>query len=191
MTQERFSNAITEIDSDILDRYFLIKQHLTAKKKRTIITWASFAACLALVAIIGGMSNYSSTDLSASAVIEYGPFISLPILLVSLMPLCLKPTLIPNAISLIVVNLLNILGVYLYSHFGGFHIMGHLSIILITSNIGTVISITTITLLGRKPQPWWAKLLLWLLVSVVSIIIAALVHNVILKLLSGDMVTIA
>ena len=191
MTQERFSNAITELDSDILDRYFLIKQNLTAKKKRTIITWASFAACLTLVAIIGSMSNYSSTDLSASAVIEYGPFIFLPILLVSLMPLCLKPTLIPNAVALIVINSLNILGVYLYSHFGGFNMMGHLTIILASSNIGIIISIAALTSLGRKMKSWWAKLLLWLLISVVSIMVSALAHNVIRMLGSSDMFTIA
>jgi len=194
MTQEKFSDAITEIDTDILDRYFLVKQNLTEKKKaqkRAFITSASLAACLALVAIIGGMSNYSSTAPSASAIIENGPFILLPILLVSLMPLCLKPTSMPNAISVIVVNLLNILGVYLYSHFGGFNMMGHLPIILASSNIGIILSVAAITSLGRKVKSWWAKLLLFLLISVVSIIVSALAHNVIRMLFSGDIFTIA
>ena len=32
MTQERLVNAITELDSDILDRYFIMKSALTEQK---------------------------------------------------------------------------------------------------------------------------------------------------------------
>ena len=199
MTQEKFSDAITELDFDILDRYFLMKQSLTEKKKapkRAFIVWASLAACLALVAIIGGMSGNTSTNPSAAAVIHYGPFIFMPILFVSLISSCVslakqKNILILNAILLISANCLNVLGVYLYSHFGGFNMTGHLPIILASSNIGIILSVAAITSLGRKTRSWWAKMLLWLLVSLVSIMIATLVHHVILALSSGDAFTIA
>lgn len=53
MTQEKLTNAITELDTDILDRYFTMKQALTAKKKATVPTWAKWtslaAACLVLL----------------------------------------------------------------------------------------------------------------------------------------------
>lgn len=52
MTQEKLIDAVTELDSDILDRYFLMKQALAEKKKprkRTWVKWTSLAACLCLV----------------------------------------------------------------------------------------------------------------------------------------------
>ena len=52
MTQEKLIDAITDLDIDILNRYFDIKADLAAKKKpkkRTWVKWASLAACLCLV----------------------------------------------------------------------------------------------------------------------------------------------
>ena len=52
MTQEKIIDAITDLDSDILDRYFTMKNELASKKKptkRTWVKWASVAACFCLV----------------------------------------------------------------------------------------------------------------------------------------------
>ena len=52
MTQEKIIDAITDLDSDILDRYFTMKNELASKKKPTTHTWvkwASVAACFCLV----------------------------------------------------------------------------------------------------------------------------------------------
>ena len=52
MTIEKLGDAITELDSDILDRYFIMKQSFSEKKKpnmRTWVKWASLAACLCLI----------------------------------------------------------------------------------------------------------------------------------------------
>lgn len=53
MTQEKIIDAITELDADILDRYFSMKQDLTAKKRAKAPTWAKWAsivaACIALL----------------------------------------------------------------------------------------------------------------------------------------------
>lgn len=52
MTQEKLIDAITDLDSDILERYFAVKADLAEKKKpkrRTWVKWASLAACLCLV----------------------------------------------------------------------------------------------------------------------------------------------
>ena len=52
MTIEKLSDAITELDSDILDRYFIMKQSLAEKKKprkRALVKWASLAACFCLI----------------------------------------------------------------------------------------------------------------------------------------------
>ena len=202
MTQEKIIDAITDLDSDILERYFAVKADLAEKKKpkkNNWVKWASLAACFCfaiMAAVIGGQSS----NISSVAIINYGPFIFIPVLIVSFIPLCisfvrkettLKSSLITSAISLVVVNILNVLGVYLYSQLGGINIFGSLSIILISSNIGAIVSIATITLLDKKTKTWWAKLLLWTLISVVSIVFACIVHNIILTLFQGDMITIA
>lgn len=52
MTQEKIIDAITELDSDILDRYYTMKKELAAKKKpRKLawVKWASIAACFCLI----------------------------------------------------------------------------------------------------------------------------------------------
>ena len=52
MTQEKLIDAITDLDSDILNRYFDMKADLAAKKKpkkRTWVKWASMAACFCLI----------------------------------------------------------------------------------------------------------------------------------------------
>ena len=54
MTQEKLIDAITDLDSDILNRYFDMKADLAAKKKpkkRTWVKWASIAACFCLVIV--------------------------------------------------------------------------------------------------------------------------------------------
>ena len=54
MTQEKLIDAITDLDSDILNRYFDMKADLAAKKKpkkRTWVKWASLAACFCLIIV--------------------------------------------------------------------------------------------------------------------------------------------
>ena len=54
MTQEKLIDAITDLDSDILNRYFDIKADLAAKKKpkkHTWVKWASVAACFCLIIV--------------------------------------------------------------------------------------------------------------------------------------------
>ena len=56
MTQERLVNAITELDSDILDRYFTMKSALTENKKSKKRAWVKWiplaAACFILMIFI-------------------------------------------------------------------------------------------------------------------------------------------
>ena len=44
MTQEKLIDAITDLDSDILNRYFDIKADLAAKKKPKKHTWVKWAS---------------------------------------------------------------------------------------------------------------------------------------------------
>lgn len=200
MKREKISEAMGNISSRHIKEAAEFKAEEKPHRSKTPwVKWASLAACFCfaiMAAVIGGQSS----NISSVAIINYGPFIFIPVLIVSFIPLCisfvrkettLKSSLITSAISLVVVNILNVLGVYLYLQLGGINIFGSLSIILISSNIGAIVSIATITLLDKKTKTWWAKLLLWTLISIVSIVFACIVHNIILTLFQGDMITIA
>ena len=66
MTQEKLIDAITDLDSDILNRYFDMKADLAAKKKpkkRTWVKWASLAAaCMVLVVMATFAMQYIPTE---------------------------------------------------------------------------------------------------------------------------------
>jgi len=68
MKQEKFIDAITNLDADILDRYFMMKNDLQTKKSsksRILIRWTALAACLALIIsamIVAPMLQKESTD---------------------------------------------------------------------------------------------------------------------------------
>ena len=75
MTQEKLIDAITYLDSDILNRYFDMKADLAAKKKprkRTWVKWASMAACFALLVsaslwlFVPGLGTYEQVEISTS-----------------------------------------------------------------------------------------------------------------------------
>ena len=83
MTKDKLSDAITELDSDILDRYFVIKQELEEKKKprrRKWIKWATAAACFALVICTVTATLAGSLIVLPFLFIEYGsgPSVSNP-----------------------------------------------------------------------------------------------------------------
>ena len=66
MTQEKLIDAITDLDIDILNRYFDMKADLVAKKKpkkRTWVKWASLAAaCMVLVVMATFAMQYIPTE---------------------------------------------------------------------------------------------------------------------------------
>lgn len=80
MTQDKFTDAITELDSDILERYVRMKNSLVTQKKpknRTWIKWVSMAACFCLIITFGAIGLFMKdnpdtpqTDFPGYAVIE-------------------------------------------------------------------------------------------------------------------------
>lgn len=66
MTQDKFTDAITELDSDILERYVRMKNTLAEKKKpkqRAWVKWASaVAACFVLVIAVTFITQYIPTE---------------------------------------------------------------------------------------------------------------------------------
>lgn len=197
MTSANLLHAMGHIDPKLIaDAAPDVVQKKPAHK--TWVKWASLAACFCFV-IMTAVIGRQSSNISSLAVMNYGPFVFVPVLTVSFIPLfisfvrketTLQSLLITSSISLVVVNLLNILGVYLYSHFGGMNIFGNLPIILLCSNIGAIVSMITIALLERKIKTWWIKLLLWLFIFAVSIILSGFAHNFILARLLHGSITI-
>ena len=66
MTQDKFTDAITELDSDILERYVRMKSSLAEKKRpkqRAWLKWASaVAACFVLVIAVTFITQYIPTE---------------------------------------------------------------------------------------------------------------------------------
>lgn len=66
MTQEKIVDAITELDPDILDRYFAMKNESVAKKKSKKCTWmkwaSAVAACFGLVIAVTFIAQYIPTE---------------------------------------------------------------------------------------------------------------------------------
>ena len=80
MTQDKLTDAITELDSDIIERYVRMKSTLAEKKKpkhRAWVKWASMAACFCLIVTLGAIGLFMKdtpdtpqTDFPGYAVIE-------------------------------------------------------------------------------------------------------------------------
>ena len=66
MTQDKLTDAITELDSDIIERYVRMKSTLAEKKKpkhRAWVKWASaVAACFVLVIAVTFITQYIPTE---------------------------------------------------------------------------------------------------------------------------------
>lgn len=66
MTQDKLTDAITELDSDILERYVRMKSSLAEKKRpkqRAWVKWTSaVAACLVLVIAVTFITQYIPTE---------------------------------------------------------------------------------------------------------------------------------
>lgn len=66
MTQDKLADAITELDSDILERYVRMKKTLAEKKRprqRAWVKWASaVAACFVLVIAVTFITQYIPTE---------------------------------------------------------------------------------------------------------------------------------
>ena len=66
MTQDKLTDAITELDSDILERYVRMKKTLAEKKRpnhRVWVKWASaVAACFVLIFAVTFITQYIPTE---------------------------------------------------------------------------------------------------------------------------------
>ncbi len=63
MSRDEWIDAITELDSDILDRYFKVKNEMMSKaRKKRIMRWSSVAACLMICVCVVQIINLTGKN---------------------------------------------------------------------------------------------------------------------------------
>lgn len=194
MSVSRISKALGYVDDELVSGAI---EYKSTKKRNTWVMWGAIAACLSLCAVLP-IVGLQKSSASIFAVVNIGPFIFVPVLLVSLTVLFVniiskerKKNKAWVLITLASMNLLNILAVYLVSKFGTIRIIGSLPIILISSNVGAVVSIVTNICFNELIKSRWIKILLWLFVTVVSIFVACMAYHIFQNLFQTDSFTIA
>ena len=174
MTQQQWLDAVTDLDPDILERYFTVKPTLTKKRQtanRRWATWGAVAACF--LAISTMFLVRSSGDTSAAVVDNSLGWALICVLLMSLLSLNLvlikrelsfKQSTILYAVSFVAINLFLVL----CSHYAFFPRR-----ILIYSNVGMLLLLGFFTLFTRKTKIRWKKIVLLLLAFIISITMTA------------------
>ena len=160
------------------------------------VKWGAMTACFTLVLAI--FTSLGGKNIMTAAVMNYGPAISLPILIAIFLSFGFSFTkkektpsslLLTNGILLAAINALNILGVCLYSIYAGINMIGKLPIILVSSNVGLCLSLGIGMAIIRTKKEWWQRLMLYLLLLMISVIASCLAHNTMAMLMNGDAFT--
>ena len=195
MTDRNILDAFGGISPDLIEE---AAPHGGQKERdgRAWVKWGAVAACFTLVLAI--FTSLGGKNIMTAAVMNYGPAISLPILLAIVLSFGFSFTkkektpsslLLTNGILLAAINALNILGVCLYSIYAGINMIGKLPIILVSSNVGLCLSLGIGMAIIRTKKEWWQRLMLYLLLLMISVIASCLAHNTMAMLMNGDAFT--
>lgn len=195
MTDRNILDAFGGISPDLIEE---AAPHGGQKERdgRAWVKWGAVAACFTLVLAI--FTSLGGKNIMTAAVVNYGPAISLPILIAIFLSFGFSFTkkektpsslLLTNGILLAAINALNILGVCLYSIYAGINMIGKLPIILVSSNVGLCLSLGIGMAIIRTKKEWWQRLMLYLLLWMISVIASCLAHNTMAMLMNGDAFT--
>ena len=195
MTDRNILDAFGGISPDLIEE---AASHGGQKERdrRAWVKWGAAAACFTLVLAI--FTSLGGKNIMTAAVMNYGPAISLPILLAIVLSFGFSFTkkektpsslLLTNGILLAAINALNILGVCLYSIYAGINMIGKLPIILVSSNVGLCLSLGIGMAIIRTKKEWWQRVMLYLLLLMISVIASCLAHNTMAMLMNGDAFT--
>ena len=195
MTDRNILDAFGGISPDLIEE---AAPHGGQKERdgRAWVKWGAVAACFTLVLAI--FTSLGGNSIMTAAVVNYGPAISLPILLAIVLSFGFSFTkkektpsslLLTNGILLAAINALNILGVCLYSIYAGINMIGKLPIILVSSNVGLCLSLGIGMAIIRTKKEWWQRLMLYLLLLMISVAASCLAHNTMAMLMNGDAFT--
>lgn len=195
MTNRNILDAFGGISPDLIEE---AAPHGGQKERdgKDWVKWGAVAACFTLVLAI--FTSLGGKIIMTAAVMNYGPAISLPILIAIFLSFGFSFTkkektpsslLLTNGILLAAINALNILGVCLYSIYAGINMIGKLPIILVSSNVGLCLSLGIGMAIIRTKKEWWQRLMLYLLLLMISVIASCLAHNTMAMLMNGDAFT--
>lgn len=195
MTDRNILDAFGGISPDLIEE---AAPHGGQKERdgRTWVKWGAMAACFTLVlAIFTSLGGKSIID---AAVMNYGPAIFLPILLAIILSFGFsfmrkekgrRSFLLTNGILWAAINILTVLGVCVYSTYGGINMIGKLPIILVSANVGLCVSLGIGMAIIRAKKEWWQRLMLYLLLLTISVAASCLAHSVMDMLMNGDAFT--
>ena len=195
MTDRNILDAFGGISPDLIEE---AAPHGGQKKRdgRAWVKWGAVAACFTLALAI--FTSLGGKSIMTAAVVNYGPAIFLPILLATILSFGFSFTgkekgrwslLLTNGIFWAAINILTVLGVCVYSTYGGINMIGKLPIILVSANVGLCVSLGIGMAIIRAKKEWWQRLMLYLLLFMISVAASCLAHNVMAMLMNGDLFT--
>jgi len=192
MTGLDLYKALGGLESDLIER---ASPDWKRKEKADFIAkWVTLAACFLMVAVLGAVGFISMAKIAHGGALVQGavtlpvvvydmPFVFLPVLLSPFVLLSLQvpdkksPSLshllTVGAVSIVAVNLVNCLGVWLYQTLAGIGMMDKLSMILIASVTGSLASVGGFLVFARKKRKWWQYVAAYLLISFAALLMAS------------------
>ena len=195
MTDRNILDAFGGISPDLIEE---AAPHGGQKERdgRAWVKWGAVAACFTLVLAI--FTSPGGKSIMTAAVVNYGPAIFLPILIAIVLSFGVsfvrkeqgrRSFLLTNGILWAAINMLTVIGVCVYSTYGGINMIGKLPIILVCSNVGLCVSLGIGMAIIRAKMEWWQRLMLYLLLLMISVIASCLAHSVMDMLMNGDAFT--
>ena len=195
MTDRNILDAFGGISPDLIEE---AAPHGGQKERdgRPWVKWGAMAACFTLVLAI--FTSLGGKSIMTAAVVNYGPAIFLPILLAIILSFGFsfvrkehgrRSFLLTNGILWAAINILTVLGVCVYSTYGGINMIGKLPIILVSANVGLCVSLGIGMAIIRAKKEWWQRLMLYLLLWMISVAASCLAHSVMDMLMNGDAFT--
>ena len=195
MTDRNILDAFGGISPDLIEE---AAPHGGQKERdgRAWVKWGAVAACFTLALAI--FTSLGGKSIMTAAVVNYGPAIFLPILLATILSFGFSFTgkekgrwslLLTNGIFWAAINILTVLGVCVYSAYGGINMIGKLPIILVSANVGLCVSLGIGMAIIRAKKEWWQRLMLYLLLWMISVAASCLAHSVMDMLMNGDAFT--
>ena len=195
MTDRNILDAFGGISPDLIEE---AAPHGGQKERdgRAWVKWGAMAACFTLVLAI--FTSLGGKSIMTAAVVNYGPAIFLPILIAIVLSFGVsfvrkeqgrRSFLLTNGILWAAINILTVLGVCVYSTYGGINMIGKLPIILVSANVGLCVSLGIGMAIIRAKKEWWQRLMLYLLLLMISVAASCLAHSVMDMLMNGDAFT--
>ena len=195
MTDRNILDAFGGISPDLIEE---AAPHGGQKERdgRAWVKWGAMASCFTLVLAI--FTSLGGKSIMTAAVVNYGPAIFLPILLAIILSFGFsfvrkehgrRSFLLTNGILWAAINILTVLGICVYSTYGGINMIGKLPIILVSSNVGLCVSLGIGMAIIRAKKEWWQRLMLYLLLLMISVAASCLAHSVMDMLMNGDAFT--